>query len=66
MLRGLQMAVVGLVRRRATPALFGCLALPPEIFAQPGLREHVMGLADKVQVRPAPGPDREALLALVD
>ncbi|MCZ8132256.1 MAG: N-acetylmuramoyl-L-alanine amidase [Steroidobacteraceae bacterium] len=27
MLRGLQMAVVGLVRRRATPALFGCLAL---------------------------------------
>jgi 2-polyprenyl-6-methoxyphenol hydroxylase-like FAD-dependent oxidoreductase len=45
--------------------LTNCLAMADEIFARPGVFEHVVGLAGAVTVKPAPGPDREQLLELV-
>lgn len=45
--------------------IFGCLSTVEEIFARPGVFEHVLSLADKVSVQPIPGPDRAELLALV-
>jgi 2-polyprenyl-6-methoxyphenol hydroxylase-like FAD-dependent oxidoreductase len=43
----------------------GCLALPRDILARPGLAERIAELTDGVAPPPLPGPDREQLLALV-
>jgi 2-polyprenyl-6-methoxyphenol hydroxylase-like FAD-dependent oxidoreductase len=42
-----------------------CLAMADQVFARPGVFEHVLGLAGSVDVQPAPGPDRAQLLELV-
>ncbi len=45
--------------------LSGCITLPADIFARPGLLDHIMSLAGKVSVEPLPGPDRSQLMELV-
>ncbi|MEO6651654.1 MAG: FAD-dependent monooxygenase [Ilumatobacteraceae bacterium] len=51
---------------RAFGEVFSCLTTADEVMARPGLIERVMGLADQVDFRPAPGPDRAQLLELVE
>ena len=50
---------------RAFGEILGCLALPDEIFARPGMLEHVMSFAGKVSAEPLPGPNRTELLELL-
>ena len=50
---------------RAYGEIVGCLALPDEVFARPGMLEHVMSFAGKVSTDPLPGPDRTELLELL-
>ncbi len=50
---------------RAFGEIFGCLALPDEVFARPGMLEHVMSFAGNVSTDPLPGPDRTELLQLL-
>jgi 2-polyprenyl-6-methoxyphenol hydroxylase-like FAD-dependent oxidoreductase len=45
--------------------IFSCNATTAEVFARPGVFEHVASLASSVSVEPIPGPDRAELLALV-
>jgi 2-polyprenyl-6-methoxyphenol hydroxylase-like FAD-dependent oxidoreductase len=45
--------------------IIGCLALPQEVFARPGLAERVLELAAAGNGAPRWGPDREAVLRLV-
>lgn len=45
--------------------IFSCLATPDQIFARPGVFEHVLGLAATVTPEPLPGPTRSELLELV-
>ncbi|MEZ5235673.1 MAG: FAD-dependent oxidoreductase [Acidimicrobiia bacterium] len=53
------------VAARAFGEIFTCLALPSQTFARPGLFQHILGLADRVDTSPMPGPDRTELLRLV-
>jgi hypothetical protein len=50
---------------RALLEIAGCLALPTEVFARPGLAERVTRVDGEHPPAPAPGPDREQLLRLV-
>lgn len=50
---------------RAFAEIFGLFAVPSEVFARPGMLEHVMSLAGSVSVEPLPGPDRAQLLELL-
>ncbi len=50
---------------RAFGEIFHLFALPDEVFARPGMLEHVMSFADKVSTDPLPGPDRAELMALL-
>jgi 2-polyprenyl-6-methoxyphenol hydroxylase-like FAD-dependent oxidoreductase len=50
---------------RAGLEITGCLTLPEEIFARPGMMEKVMKLAEENPPQPVPGPTREELLKLV-
>jgi hypothetical protein len=45
--------------------ILGCLALPGEVFARPGLAEKVMAAAATRGDARLPGPSREQLLELV-
>jgi 2-polyprenyl-6-methoxyphenol hydroxylase-like FAD-dependent oxidoreductase len=50
---------------RAGMEIIGCLALPREVFARPGVAEKVMAAAAARGDARLPGPDREQLLELV-
>lgn len=50
---------------RAYGEMLHLYALPSEIFARPGMVDHVMSFADKVSTEPLPGPDRAQLVDLV-
>jgi 2-polyprenyl-6-methoxyphenol hydroxylase-like FAD-dependent oxidoreductase len=50
---------------RAAGRIFSCVALPSDVFAEPGFVDHVKAQADHVSVGPLPGPDRAQLLELV-
>ena len=50
---------------RAGLEMIGCLALPEEVFARPGIVDKVMALAEANPPQPVPGPTREELLRLV-
>ena len=50
---------------RAFGELQGCISLPSDVFARPGLLDHVMSLAGSVSTEPPPGPSREALVELL-
>ncbi len=50
---------------RAGLEIIGCLALPEEIFARPGIVDKVVELAEANPPQPTPGPTREELLRLV-
>ena len=50
---------------RAGLEIIGCLALPQEVFARPGLAQRVLELADGTNGARPFGPDREELLRLV-
>jgi 2-polyprenyl-6-methoxyphenol hydroxylase-like FAD-dependent oxidoreductase len=50
---------------RALLEIRGCLALPEDVMARPGLTERVLALTDGATPPPAAGPDRERLLALL-
>ncbi len=50
---------------RAFGDIFSCNATGEEVFARPGLFDHVLSLAGSVSVEPIPGPDRAHLLDLV-
>ena len=50
---------------RAGIEIIGCLALPGEVFARPGLAERVMKAAAARGDARLPGPGREQLLELV-
>jgi hypothetical protein len=50
---------------RAGLEMLGCLALPEEIFARPGVVDKVVALAEANPPQPMPGPTREELLRLV-
>ncbi len=50
---------------RAFGDIFACLALPSEVFARPGMFEHVLQLGETVTPQPLPGPDRSELEALL-
>jgi 2-polyprenyl-6-methoxyphenol hydroxylase-like FAD-dependent oxidoreductase len=45
--------------------IVGCLALPQEVFARPGLAERVHALATEAELPPPPGPGREELLRML-
>jgi len=53
------------VATRAFGDIFSCLATAEEVFARPGVFEHIIGLAGTEPAAPLPGPDRAQLLALV-
>lgn len=53
------------VAARAYGEIFSCFALPREVFARPGVFEHILSLADTVKVEPPPGPTRDELVDLV-
>jgi 2-polyprenyl-6-methoxyphenol hydroxylase-like FAD-dependent oxidoreductase len=50
---------------RAGLEIIGCLALPEEVFARPGIVDKVVELAEANPPQPMPGPTREELLRLV-
>jgi 2-polyprenyl-6-methoxyphenol hydroxylase-like FAD-dependent oxidoreductase len=50
---------------RAGMEIMGCLTLPQEVFARPGVAERVLALASEQNGVLRPGPDREQLLQLV-
>jgi 2-polyprenyl-6-methoxyphenol hydroxylase-like FAD-dependent oxidoreductase len=50
---------------RAGVEMIGCLALPEEIFARPGVVDKVVALAEANPPQPVPGPTREELLRIV-
>jgi hypothetical protein len=50
---------------RAGLEMIGCLALPDEVFARPGIVDKVVALAEANPPQPVPGPTREELLRLV-
>ena len=50
---------------RAFGEIFHLFALPDEVFARPGMLEHVMSFAGKVSTEPLPGPTRDELMALL-
>ena len=50
---------------RLAAEMTACLALPDDVFARPGVLDHVLGLADQVTIEDLPGPDRGQLLELV-
>jgi hypothetical protein len=45
--------------------IFSCYATPQEVFARPGILDHLMSLAPSTSVEPIPGPDRQQLLDLL-
>lgn len=53
------------VATRSFGDIFSCLATAEEVFARPGVFEHIIGLAGTAPAAPLPGPDRAQLLALV-
>jgi 2-polyprenyl-6-methoxyphenol hydroxylase-like FAD-dependent oxidoreductase len=53
------------VAARVLGEIMMCLALPDEVFARPGVLDHVLGLAGTTPVEPLPGPNREELLQLI-
>jgi hypothetical protein len=50
---------------RALLDIVGCLQLPTEVLARPGLAERALRLAADQPPAPVPGPDREQLLRLL-
>lgn len=50
---------------RAFGEIFSLFATPSDVFARPGLTDHVLSFADQVSEEPLPGPDRRQLLELV-
>jgi 2-polyprenyl-6-methoxyphenol hydroxylase-like FAD-dependent oxidoreductase len=50
---------------RAAGRMFSCVALPADVFSEPGFVDHVIAQADQVSVAPLPGPDRTQLLELI-
>jgi 2-polyprenyl-6-methoxyphenol hydroxylase-like FAD-dependent oxidoreductase len=52
------------IAARAFGDIFSCIATVQEVFARPGLFEHIVSLASVVPVEPLPGPDRAQLLEL--
>ena len=50
---------------RAGLEIMGCLSLPSEVFARPGMAERVLACAAARGPAPLPGPDRGALLELL-
>jgi flavin-dependent dehydrogenase len=50
---------------RAGLEITGCLTLPEEVFARPGIVDKVVELAEANPAEPMPGPTREELLRLV-
>jgi 2-polyprenyl-6-methoxyphenol hydroxylase-like FAD-dependent oxidoreductase len=50
---------------RAGLEITGCLTLPEEVFARPGIVDKVVELAEANPPQPMPGPTREELLRLV-
>jgi flavin-dependent dehydrogenase len=50
---------------RALMDIVGCLTLPQDIFARPGLADRVLAASDGVEATAPPGPSREDLLQLV-
>lgn len=50
---------------RAGLEMTGCLALPQEVFARPGVVDKIVELAEAHPPSPIPGPTREELLRLV-
>lgn len=53
------------VATRAFGDIFSCIATAEEVFARPGVFDHIAGLAGSISVDPLPGPDRTQLLDLV-
>lgn len=53
------------IAARTFGEIFSCFALPNDVLARPGVFEHVLGLADTVNVEPPPGPSRDELVELV-
>jgi 2-polyprenyl-6-methoxyphenol hydroxylase-like FAD-dependent oxidoreductase len=51
---------------RAGLEILGCLALPQQVFARPGLADRVLALAAGADGGPSWGPGRDELLQLVD
>lgn len=45
--------------------IVGCLTLPQEVFARPGLADRILAASDGVDATPPPGPSRDDLLHLV-
>ncbi len=60
-------AVAGsdVVAARAFGDILGCLATADEVFARPGIRDHIASLSASADLSPIPGPDRAQLLGLV-
>jgi 2-polyprenyl-6-methoxyphenol hydroxylase-like FAD-dependent oxidoreductase len=50
---------------RAGLEIIGCLSLPEEVFARPGVMDKVIKLAEENPPQPPPGPSREDVLRLV-
>jgi 2-polyprenyl-6-methoxyphenol hydroxylase-like FAD-dependent oxidoreductase len=50
---------------RAFMEIVGCLTLPTEVFARPGLADRVLELTEQSETRPPPGPTRAELLQLL-
>jgi 2-polyprenyl-6-methoxyphenol hydroxylase-like FAD-dependent oxidoreductase len=53
------------VAARVMGEIMMCLARPDEVFARPGVLDHVLGLAATTTAQPLPGPNREELLQLI-
>ena len=58
-------AAIDVTVARAYSEMLQLYAVPSEVFARPGLVEHVRSLSDQISTDPLPGPDREQLLELV-
>lgn len=50
---------------RAFLEIMGCLTLPQEVFARPGMVDRVLKAAGQGDVPPPPGPTRQKLLGLL-
>ena len=50
---------------RACLEILGCLTLPQDVFARPGLAARVLALAEAAGPRPSMAPTRDEVLALV-
>ncbi|MFN0028467.1 MAG: FAD-dependent oxidoreductase [Acidimicrobiales bacterium] len=53
------------IAARSFGEIFTCTTLAEQVFARPGVFEHIIGLAERADVQPLPGPDRAQLLELV-